>query len=213
MENVKSSRPDSVGAGAPEKEEIQVTEEMRLAGAERISRHFYDVSPWPYQVLTLATEVYQAMEHCRLSSLSASRDHLESEGVAMTITPTQSQENQSPNATSYSRSGLCLVPQLRRGLALLNLRGWLCSVELVVADPLCPRRGDLAAASVNRAGILFALAFQSLRLALHSSSAQAKAYLCARPESLTDANLGESVPRNSKRPQWQAPMRSSAAPA
>lgn len=88
--------------------------------------------------------------------------------------------NEKPALFPRYRSGLSTVSQSREGLALLVLRGRLCSVELIRLGQLENDMHLPVSALADRRGILFALAFESLRLALLATLAQAKASLRAR---------------------------------
>jgi hypothetical protein len=81
-------------------------------------------------------------------------------------------------ALTYPRSGLAPVLQSRRGLALLSLRGSLCSVELITDDQ--PDSAAPPFAWEARGCILAELAFRCLGLALVTTLAQARAYLRVR---------------------------------
>lgn len=96
--------------------------------------------------------------------------------------PTREEEFVTRNTICHNdrRSGLCPVPLSRRGLALLSLRGWPCSVDLLVPDQQDVRSLGFSDSLEAYPRILFELGVQCLRLALRAILVQATAPLRAR---------------------------------
>ena len=154
MKDKDKSRADSLGTGAAE-----VTDEMIDVGADLISRHFYDVAPWPSSVRELASEVYRAMEQRRSQSRSAPAE--------------QTGENLGPRASE------CPVAASRRGLALLRgPQGRVYSLALLELDQSYLRTAQ--ASEPSREYQLFVLGIECLGLALAVIREQTTAFLRAR---------------------------------